>query len=312
MEVSRQPSRTVYRYLVIAAILQLVWGLVPTASKFVIDEIPVELYIALRWSLSGLIFAGYLLATRSWRPITAKDFLAVAGLGILGYGFGSLGTLYGLRLGGVVNFALMGALGPIATSLVSILLLREQPHRLFWVALVVVVLGLVCLVFGKQQVSAWSIAGQSALLILGAFILEGIVFVFSNRFKERVHLPQYLALSQLSAAGFMWALQGAAFRQTDSLSNLSMKGFSAALFVSVVACVLCYAILYWLLNHIDGHRLALFDGLHTLSATLFGYLLFLEPVRPLMLVGGGLILAGMVFGNAVPQSRDAVSSSDLQ
>ena len=48
---------SIQSYLIIAAILQIVWGFVPSASKFVIDEIPVELYIAIRWSISGLIFA---------------------------------------------------------------------------------------------------------------------------------------------------------------------------------------------------------------------------------------------------------------
>ena len=38
----------VYKFLLIAAVLQIVWGLVPSASKSNIDEIPVELYIAIR------------------------------------------------------------------------------------------------------------------------------------------------------------------------------------------------------------------------------------------------------------------------
>jgi hypothetical protein len=41
------------KYLLIAGILQIVWGFDPAASKYVIDEIPVELYIALRWTGSS-------------------------------------------------------------------------------------------------------------------------------------------------------------------------------------------------------------------------------------------------------------------
>jgi len=51
------------KYLLIAGILQIVWGFDPAASKYVIDEIPVELYIALRWTISGVIFALFLAAT---------------------------------------------------------------------------------------------------------------------------------------------------------------------------------------------------------------------------------------------------------
>lgn len=283
--------------LIIAALLQIVWGLVPSASKFVIDEIPVELYIAIRWSISGAIFAVYVAATKSWRPVTVKDVGGVGLLGILGYGVASVATLYGLNVGGVTNFALMGAFGPAVTAGLAILLLKERPRPLFFVALPVSVLGLLLLVVGKYQVSSLSIAGISALFIVGGEFLEALVFLSSRRYKLRMSAAQYLAVAQISAAGLMWLLQGLVFHQTASLSNLSLKGLLAALFVSVVACVFCYAVLYWLLNYIDGHRLALFDGFHALSATLFGYFLFQENLTALMILGGIFILAGLVAGN---------------
>jgi hypothetical protein len=68
------------KYLLIAGILQIVWGFDPAASKYVIDEIPVELYIALRWTISGVIFALFLAATGQWRRVATRDLFAVAGL----------------------------------------------------------------------------------------------------------------------------------------------------------------------------------------------------------------------------------------
>jgi drug/metabolite transporter (DMT)-like permease len=117
---------------------------------------------------------------------------------------------------------------------------------------------------------------------------------------------QYLAVAQIAAAALMWVLQGLIFHQTDQLFQLSLKGFAAAAFVSIIACVLCYVVLYWLLTHIEGHKLGLFDGFHTLSATLFGYLFFQEPVKPVMLLGGALILTGLVLGN-LPITRRSQS-----
>ena len=81
------------------------------------------------------------------------------------------------------------------------------------------------------------------------------------------------------------------------IDHLTNQGLAAALFVSFVACVLCYAVLYWLLERIEGHRLALFDGIHALSASLFGFFLFQETITPLMIVGGGLIFCGLAIGN---------------
>jgi drug/metabolite transporter (DMT)-like permease len=92
-------------------------------------------------------------------------------------------------------------------------------------------------------------------------------------------------------------LQGLFFRQTSQIANLTLQGWAAALFVSVVACVLCYAILYWLLNYVDGHRLSLFDGLHMVSATVFGIVFFGEVINGVMLAGGLLLLSGLILGN---------------
>ena len=294
---TKQNKRSILSYLIIAAILQIVWGFVPSASKFVIDEIPVELYIAIRWSISGLIFALYLIVSKTWKKVSLKDVAAVSCLGVLGYGLASLGTLYGLKVGGVTNFALMGALSPAITSVVAILVLKERPSRLFYIALPVSILGLSLLVIGKFQISSLSIASLSAALIVAAYFLEALVFVFSKKFKSSMSAAQYLAIAQIATALLMWILQLTSFHQLESVHNLTMTGISAMIFVSVVACVLCYAVLYWLLNHIDGHRLALFDGFHTLSATIFGILLFNEKTGPLMLIGGILILFGLIAGN---------------
>jgi drug/metabolite transporter (DMT)-like permease len=284
-------------FLLIAAILQVVWGFVPSASQLILNEIPVELYIAIRWTISGLIFAVYLIANKQWRALSLKDWLRVSCLGIMGYGVASFGTLYSLKIGGVTNFALMGALSPVITSVLSIWILRERPQKLFYFALPLAVMGLALLVVGKYQISSMSVAATSALLILGAYILDAFVFVFSKKFKERMSTAQYLAVTQIATAVFMWILQLTSFHQFDQLPHLSLTGASAAIFVSVVACVLCYAVLYWLLDHVDGHRLALFDGFHTLSATFFGYFLFQETLGPLMIVGGVLILISLVAGN---------------
>ena len=70
------------------------------------------------------------------------------------------------------------------------------------------------------------------------------------------------------------------------------------IFVSVVACVICYALLYWLLRFIDGHRLAIFDGIHAIFAALYGVWLFNESFNLLMVLGGGLLITSLYLANS--------------
>lgn len=262
-----------------------------------IDEIPVELYIAVRWTISGLVFALMLLFGRLWMRISVKDFMAVSLLGIFGYALASAGTLYGLKTGGVINFALVGALSPAITSLVAIAVLRERPARKFYFALPLLTLGLILLVLGKYQSSSLQIVALGLIFILGGYILEALVFIYSKKFKDRMSTVQYLAVAQLSAAAFAWMLQLSYFHQSSFLFGMSAKAIGAAVFVSLIACVLCYLVLYWLLNHLDGHVIALFDGVHSLSAIICGYFLFREKLTLIMALGGVLILCGIIIGN---------------
>lgn len=284
---------TMLSFFIIAAVLQIVWGLVPSASKYVIDEIPVELYITLRWTISGMIFCLYLSLMRSWKKIALQDFFAVMLLGILGYGVASFGTLYGLKIGGVSHFALMSAVGPVISSIMSIIFLKERPQRVFFLALPLAVIGLLIVVWGKYQISNLEIAGWSALYVMAAFTLEALIFVKSKTYQAYMSLPQYLAIAQISAAVWMWIMQIGYFHHTALVSQMTVRGWSSLLFVALIACVLCYAILYWLLNYVEGHRLAIFDGLHVVSAAVCGALLFQEQLNTSMIMGGFSILAAI-------------------
>lgn len=281
----------------IAVFLQIVWGLVPTASKWVIQEIPVELYISLRWTISGLIFFVFLFLKERWIPTWNAATAKVAVLGIFGYALGSFGTLYGLKIGGVANFALMAAFSPMLTTTVAMAVLKERPQKSFFFALAIALSGLLMLVFAKYSISSFSVAISAALLIMGAFFLEAIIFVYSKKLKSEFTTFQYLAISQMAAAAFMWFLQFFVFRQVGEITLLSATGWEAAIFVSVVACVLCYAVLYWLLNYVDGHKLSLFDGIHMLSAVSCGVIFFGDQLSPPMILGGILLLCGLVLGS---------------
>ncbi len=289
-------NRTSAHILWLAALLQLVWGIVPSASNIVITQIPVELYISLRWTISGGIFLIALLFTEGWKSACNKTSPVVACLGILGYGVGSLGTLYGLKLGGVVNFALVSSISPLLTSLVSVVFLGETPNKKFLLALTISILGSLLIVVGKHEISSWRIAGLSLGLIVGAYLLEAIVFVFSKKLSHSHSRIAYLATAQVSAAIAMWLAQFFFWHQGSELANLNTTGWAAAAFVSLVACVLCYYVLHWLILHVPGHKLSLFEGLHGISATLFGILLFNETLHPMMIVGGVCVLIGLFMG----------------
>ena len=123
-------------------------------------------------------------------------------------------------------------------------------------------MGSILIVIGKHEISSWRIALLSLGLIVGAYLLEAIVFVFSKKLSFAHSRIAYLATAQLSAAIAMWLAQFFFCNQGSELAKLNTTVLAAAAFVSLVACVLCYYVLHWLILHIPGHKLSLFDGLH--------------------------------------------------
>jgi len=283
------------KYLLLAALIQLVWGFTPSASRIVLDSLPVEIYSAFRYSVAGLIFLTYTLVRYKRLQLRLKDLPAVAVIGILAYALDSLGTLYGLKLGGVLNFSLASSLNAVITAVVAALVLKERFSRAVWLAAALSIGGGVLLAAGKYDLSNIQVAGGSLCLIWGAYVLEALGFVFSKRFKARMPLTEYLAVAQLSAAAFMWALSAAAGESPRAIADMPPAGLWSLAFVCLVSCCLCYFLLYWLLNFVEGHKLAFFDFFHTLSAAAFGAMLFDEVVNAEMLLGGALLAGAVVL-----------------
>lgn len=290
------------KYLFLAILVQLVWGLTPSASRIILNFLPVETYSAFRYSVSGLIFLGYSLIANRGLTIRLRDFPAIAIIGILAYSVSSLGTLYGLKLGGVLNFALASSLNAIITAVVAIIVLKEHLSRFIVVAGVLSIAGGLLLASGKYDISDFNIAAGSLGLICGAYVLEALGFVFSRRFKERMPLTEYLAVAQLSAGIFMWVVSISMGHSPDVIMEMPAEGLASLVFVCLISCCICYFLLYWLLNFIDGSKLAFFDCFHTFSAAVFGALLFAEPFNAKMLVGG-VVLAAAVLVVSWPQMR---------
>jgi len=277
-----------------AMMVQLVWGITPTASRIVLDYLPVEVYSAIRYTFAGLAF---LLITRFrykrfsvQRPMLPK----LVGLGVLAYAVDSIGTLYGLKIGGVLSFALASSLNALITSLVSLVVLREKAGKGFFLAVALSVLGGLLLFLGKAQTSTAQVAGLSLFLIWAAYVFEALGFAYSRRYRAVIPLEEYLGILQFSAGLVMILVCILSGQSAGGILQMPPRGWLALGFVCIVACGVCYFLLYWLLNFIEGHRLAFFDAFHTVSAAILGILLFGDPYNAKMILGG-LCLLGAVW-----------------
>ncbi len=300
-------------YYLLEVLVQLLWSCTPSFSNYVLKYLPVSWYIAMRWTLSGSIF---FVMARYRRPALPKfqDVVRLAPIGILGYGLASYGTLYGLKWGGVVTFALLSSVNPVIQSGLSIVALKEKPKPLFTVAALFCVAGLISLVLGKYRLTDARVTFAATSAVFLAYGLEALAFVGSRKYRGTVPLLDYMAITELSAAVFVWA--GVALQKTSApiWGTLPLGLWGAVAFVSVVSCVICYGAHYWLLSKMEGHVLALFESLHSVFAALLGLILFHERVHPAMVFGGGLLIIGLYLNTrkAKPSRRLDLGIEDVR
>jgi len=295
-------------YYGVAVAVQLVWGITPSASRIVLDYLPVEVYSAIRYTFAGLLFLG-ITRLRHRRFAARIEILPkLVVLGIFTYALDSIGTLYGLKIGGVLSFALASSLNALVTAVVSLLVLKEKAARGFLLAVALSITGGLLLFLGKSESTTVRIAGTSLLLIWAAYLCEALGFVFSRRYRALLPLEEYLGILQLSAGLVMLVTCLITAKDVSGVLTMPWKGWAALGFVCVVACGICYFLLYWLLNFIDGHRLAFFDAFHTISAAVLGVILFQESFNTKMIAGGALLLLA-VWVMYVGDRRNDVRSS---
>jgi drug/metabolite transporter (DMT)-like permease len=287
--------------------MQLVWSLTPSASNVVIRYLPVETYIALRFSLSGAIFLAWTLVRHGLPRITREDWPRLIALGVGNYGLASLGTLYGLKIGGVFNFGLASSVNAVITATTAIIVLRETVGRGFFLAVPLSIAGSLLLFAGKNSLAGAQVAAGSLLCVTGAYLCEALGLVHSRRYRAKYSLAGYLAVLQLSGAAALWIVVAASGRGgASALLHMPPVAWVSFLFVAIVACVLCFGIHYWLLGHLDGHRLAFFDCFHSMGAAFWGVVLFEEPFNATMLWGGALLAASVLATN-LRSRRESVS-----
>ena len=174
----------------------VLWGLVPLYWPLLAPAAPVEVLAhRILWTL---VFMAVVLAVlggwpairrlsgRGWAMIAAAAVLIALNWGLF---------IYAVSVGHVVEVALGYYVGPLVSVLLGVLVLRERPRRLQWVALGIAAVAVVVIAVGDARVP-WLGLGLAV-----SFSTYGLI-------KKTVPLP---ATASLTAEGVVLAPLAAAY-----------------------------------------------------------------------------------------------------
>ena len=288
------PGISVYAEMLL---LSFIFGVSPVASKFAAEGFAVFTVAVLRVLIASVAFVPIIVAVQRGRPrLTGRDvgwFLVLGATGFLI--FGSLYFL-GLQLTTASHAVIVFGAGPMATALLSALILREAltGEKLGGIVLTVVGVALIVVSSGANIV-AGSVAGDLAML--GAIVSWSFYSIFAKRLIERFGALLTTAYSVL--AGTILLLPVALFTGMTpaTLAAAPTAAWLGVLFSGLVSTVLAYILWNRGVSSIGPTLTSVFSNLAPVWGFIYAFLLRGEQITVWHLLSGILVVGGVTLAN---------------
>jgi drug/metabolite transporter (DMT)-like permease len=133
----------------------------------------------------------------------------------------------------------------------------------------------------------------AALVMLVSPVVSAAASVVVKRWGGDVH-PLSLAAVPMLIAGVVMGAVALLLEQHRPLV-FDARSVGALLYLALLGSAVTFTIYYWLLARVKATEVALMSYLIPIVAVAVGALLFDEPLRPRLLAGSALVLAGVVL-----------------
>jgi drug/metabolite transporter (DMT)-like permease len=133
----------------------------------------------------------------------------------------------------------------------------------------------------------------AALVMLVSPVVSAAASVVVKRWGGDVHPLSLAAVPMLIAGAVMGAVALLVERHRPLVFDARSLG--ALLYLALLGSAVTFTIYYWLLARVRATQVALMSYLIPIVAVAVGALLFDEPLRPRLLAGSALVLAGVVL-----------------
>ena len=161
------PTHQAHLLLTLATML---WGMQPMFIKWLMQSMTPVTLTLLRYLFISVVMFVMLLWQKDTRPISRKNWLLIALMGLSGIALNNIVQFSGLKLSTVTNSTLIAAASPTVTAALATLFLKERLIPLQWVGMLISFLGALYLL----------VKGQLGVLLSLSFNRGDICFVIAQ------------------------------------------------------------------------------------------------------------------------------------
>ncbi|WP_076539503.1 DMT family transporter [Shewanella sp. UCD-KL21] len=267
-------------YLFIATLLAAVGWI---SSKLVVDEMPGEVFIASRFMLASLILLPFCYKSL-WR-LRAKQLLLACGVGVF-LGMSLQIWVYAVSISNSLSEgAFIMSLAMIIAPMTAWILFKVKPHRAFWLALPMSVVGMMLLSLSN----GWQVETSQWYFLLASSLLS-VHFVLNKKISLSIKPLDSICL-QLFMVGLVAAVY-VAFTQ-----QLSFEVNDSLIFWFVVSTVIATSVRYVFQTlgqyQVKMETAALIMILEPIWTMILSFSLLDEDISLQKIIGGALIFISL-------------------
>lgn len=273
------------RDLMVATVMNILWGLNIIAVKMAVDVIAPMTAAALRQAIVFIVCASAL-------RIVPGRMRALIALGLLSGGIFYIFTNLSLALAENVSaLAIAGQLGVPFSLLLAVVILKERIHAVRIAGVCLSIAGVLLLVFDPSAGKEW----QGLLLTAAASAIWAICSLLQ---RQLVGVPVMTIYAWIGLSGFLVLAPIAFVTEPDSvagLADLPLRSLGWVVFSGVGSTVIGQGAMSWLLQRHPVSAVIPLTLAAPVLAVATSSIFFRIPITPLMVAGGVVALVGVAI-----------------
>lgn len=284
--------------------MTFIWGTNFSVVKPAFRELDPQAFNAVRMVIASLVFLAIMRIVPRWTtsdifstpaPITRRDWLAIAALGVVGHAFYQYFFIGGLALTSVANSSLLLAATPVVIAILSAALGHDRITPLHWVGAAMSLAGIYIIVtFAGGGVSIGSSTLRGDLMMFGGVTCWAIYTLGTRPLMER-HSPVGVTGLSMAIGSALYVPVMMPNVLAADWGNVSLRTWLALIYSALFALCVAYTIWYVAVRAIGSARTSVYSNIVPIVAMLTAVVFLGERLGPARLLGAGLVLVGVAL-----------------
>lgn len=301
-------SRLISPIDVLLLLMTLIWGTNYSIVKHAFTQIDPQAFNAVRMAIASSLFLLLIKAAQARGgtappgsvlsifvtpdPITRRDWLALAGLGLVGHAGYQFFFIGGLARTSVANSSLMLAATPVMIAFTSALLGQERIGRLHWFGAILSMAGIYLVVGHGAPGGGSNLTGD---LMMFVAVCCWAVYTLGARQLMLRHSPVGVTGRSMAIGTALYAPLMIPNILRTSWSGVTLGGWLALMYSAVFALGVAYTIWYMAVREIGSARTSVYSNLVPIVAMLTAVVFLGEVMTPARLGGAAAVLLGVAL-----------------